>query len=83
MPNTAEWIEDTFFDRSLNWQGSTRDNAHAAAAYLAYQLERANGDVWMALAGYYQGAHSVETEGAGPTTPGYVEGVLRLVPRYQ
>lgn len=83
MPSTARWIEETIVGRPLDWRGSTRDNAHAAAAYLAYLLDRADGDVWLALAGYYQGAHSVDTEGAGPTTPAYVEGVLRLVPRYQ
>lgn len=83
MPSTARWIEETIVGRPLDWQGSTRDNAHAAAAYLAYLLDRADGDVWIALAGYYQGAHSVDTEGAGPTTPAYVEGVLRLLPRYQ
>lgn len=83
MPSTARWIEEAIVGRPLDWQDSTRDNAHAAAAYLAYLLDRADGDVWLALAGYYQGAHSVDTEGAGPTTPAYVEGVLRLVPRYQ
>jgi hypothetical protein len=83
LPTTARWIEETLVEEPLDWESSTRDNAHAAAAYLAYLLERSDGDVWMALAGYYQGAHSVDTQGAGTTTPAYVEGVLRLVPRYQ
>ncbi len=83
MPSTAEWIEDTLIERPLDWRTSTRDNAHAAAAYLAFLIDRADGDVWMGLAAYYQGRYSLATEGPGPTTHGYVTGVLRLVPQYQ
>lgn len=83
MPSTAVWIEEELLGVSLDWEGSTRDNARAAAAYLAYLLEQSNDDVWIALASYYQGAYSFRTSGPGPTTPAYVRGVLTLLPQFQ
>lgn len=83
LPSTAEWVQETLLEEERDWRGSARDNAYVAAAYLRFLLDRADGDVWWALAAYYQGWRGMELDGPVGATSGYVRSVLELVPRFQ
>lgn len=52
------------------------DNTEAGAAFLAWLLDRFDGDVRRALAAYFQGPTSVERDGVRPASVRYVQAVL-------
>ncbi|MCU1379980.1 MAG: putative lysozyme [Acidimicrobiales bacterium] len=58
-------------------------NIRMSARYLRWLLDRAGGDVRLALAGYYQGPASVRAVGAFPGTVTYVDSVLALRSRFR
>lgn len=58
-------------------------NIRMSARYLRFLLDRAGGDVRIALAGYYQGPGSVQAVGPQPGTVAYVDGVLALRSRFR
>jgi hypothetical protein len=68
---------------ATNWPYSLVDNTRVGAAFFAYLLRLANGDVAAALAGYYQGWTSVETEGRYEETQQYIDDVLALIERFR
>lgn len=75
MPETVEWMEEELLDTELD-ASNPDDNIRMSAAYLAWLLERTNGDASTALAGYYQGLRSVRSEGVFRESRQYVRGVL-------
>ncbi|MCU1376609.1 MAG: putative lysozyme [Actinomycetia bacterium] len=78
MPATVRFVRtDLIGDPSLDPR-VPEHNIRMSARYLRWLLERADGDVRTALAGYYQGPASVAAVGARPGTVAYVDGVLAL-----
>jgi soluble lytic murein transglycosylase-like protein len=57
-----------------NYEGNVR----AGVRYLRWQLDQSNGDVRLALAGYYQGARAVRERGLFEDTKQYVSVILKL-----
>jgi len=82
LPSTAEWVVEFLLGERLNWYFSAQDNARVGASFLRYLIDRADGDVWWALAAYYQGWGSIERFGAFEDTRQYVENVLSLAEEY-
>ena len=83
LPSTAEWVLEFLLGEDLNWYLSAHDNARVGASFLRYLIERADGDVWWAIAAYYQGWGSLEHFGAFDDTVQYVENVLFLASQYE
>ena len=53
-------------------------NVRAGVRYLRWQLDQFDGDVRLALAGYYQGARAVRDRGLFDDTKQYVAVILQL-----
>jgi hypothetical protein len=68
---------------ATNWPHSLVDNTRVGAAFFAYLLTLAHGDVAAALAGYYQGWTSVGTDGRFEETQQYIDDVLALIERFR
>lgn len=83
LPATADWVHERLLDQELDWRHSAAGNASMGAAYLRFLLDRAEGDVWLALAAYYQGWRGIEVYGPHEGTRAYVNSVLALVSSYQ
>lgn len=78
MPDTAAFIRDELIGVPTLDPADPVDNIRMSARYLRWLLSRVNGDVRLALAGYYQGPASVAAVGPQPGTVAYVDGVLAL-----
>ncbi len=59
MPVTAEWIATTLIGQPDLDRFDAEDNIRMSARYLEWLLERNDGDVRLALGGYFQGPTSV------------------------
>jgi soluble lytic murein transglycosylase-like protein len=76
LPETWEWV-DTLLLREVTPR--TYDgNIRAGIRYLRWQLDQFDGDVKLALAGYYQGARAVRERGLFQDTKQYVNVILQL-----
>ncbi len=76
LPETWEWV-DTMLLREPTPR--TYDgNVRAGVRYLRWQLDQFDGDVRLALAGYYQGARAVRERGLFDDTKQYVSVILQL-----
>jgi LysM repeat protein len=75
-PATASFVNQVLHPRGALDVHSASGNISIAALYLHYLLARTGGDESLAIAAYYQGLHSVETQGMLPTTHSYVAGIL-------
>jgi len=76
LPETWEWV-DTILLRQPTPR--TYDgNVRAGVRYLRWQLDQFDGDVKLALAGYYQGARAVRERGLFDDTKQYVSVILQL-----
>jgi soluble lytic murein transglycosylase-like protein len=76
LPETWEWV-----DTMLLRQPTPRTydgNVRAGVRYLRWQLDQFDGDVRLALAGYYQGARAVRERGLFEDTKQYVSVILQL-----
>jgi LysM repeat protein len=76
LPETWEWI-----DAMLLGEVTPRTydgNVRAGVRYLRWQLDQFDGDMRLALAGYYQGARAVRERGLFEDTKQYVAVVLQL-----
>jgi soluble lytic murein transglycosylase-like protein len=76
LPETWEWV-----DTMLLRQPTPRTydgNVRAGVRYLRWQLDQFDGDVRLALAGYYQGARAVRERGLFEDTKQYVNVILQL-----
>jgi N-acetylmuramoyl-L-alanine amidase len=83
MPGTVRFIRTELIGLESLDPRVPEHNIRMSARYLRWLLERANGDVRLALAGYYQGPASVRAVGALPSTVAYVNGVLALRGRFR
>jgi peptidoglycan hydrolase-like protein with peptidoglycan-binding domain len=76
LPETWQWV-DTMLLGELTPR--TYDgNVRAGVRYLRWQLDQFDGDVKLALAGYYQGARAVRERGLFEDTKQYVSVILQL-----
>jgi soluble lytic murein transglycosylase-like protein len=78
MPDTVRFIRSDLIGVGSLDPRVPEHNIRMSARYLRWLLERADGNVRVALAGYYQGPASVQTIGAQPGTVAYVDGVQAL-----
>jgi LysM repeat protein len=80
MPGTWQWVEQNLsgpLDPS-----SPADNVKAGSLYLRQLLHDTGGDERMAVAAYYQGLASVQSQGMLPETQRYVDNVMALRSRF-
>ena len=76
LPETWEWV-DTMLLGEITPR-SYDGNVRAGVRYLRWQLDQFDGDVKLALAGYYQGARAVRERGLFEDTKQYVSVILQL-----
>jgi soluble lytic murein transglycosylase-like protein len=81
MPETGRWLSDYVVHRKLRIHYAA-DNVTAGCALLSVLLRETNGDVRIAVAGYYQGLASVRQRGMYDDTKRYVANVLALRNRF-
>jgi len=76
LPETWEWVDTVLLGESTprTYDGNVR----AGVRYLRWQLDQFDGDVRLALAGYYQGARAVRDRGLFDDTKQYVAVILQL-----
>jgi LysM repeat protein len=76
LPETWEWVDTLLLGEVTprNYDGNVR----AGVRYLRWQLDEFDGDVRLALAGYYQGARAVRERGLFEDTKQYVSVILGL-----
>ena len=76
LPETWEWVDTLLLGEvtSRTYEGNIR----AGVRYLRWQLDQFDGDVKLALAGYYQGARAVRERGLFEDTKQYVSVILQL-----
>jgi soluble lytic murein transglycosylase-like protein len=76
LPETWEWVDAILIGRATprTYDG----NVQAGVRYLKWQLEYFDGDVDLALAGYYQGARAVRERGIFDDTKQYVSVIRQL-----
>ena len=81
MPGTWSWIQQNLASRQLD-PSSAADNVAAGSLYMKHLLDETGGDEATAIAGYYQGLSSVQTQGMLPETQRYVANVMALKSRF-
>jgi peptidoglycan hydrolase-like protein with peptidoglycan-binding domain/murein DD-endopeptidase MepM/ murein hydrolase activator NlpD len=76
LPETWEWVDTMLLGEVTprTYDGNVR----AGVRYLRWQLDQFDGDVRLALAGYYQGARAVRERGLFDDTKQYVSVILQL-----
>ena len=76
LPQTWEWVDAILLGEVTprTYDGNVR----AGIRYLRWQLDQFDGDVRLALAGYYQGARAVRERGLFDDTKQYVSVILQL-----
>jgi len=81
MPGTWSWVEDNLAGRAMD-PASPQENVRAGVMYLDQLIADSGGDETTAVAGYYQGAASVASQGMFPETERYVANVMALRSRF-
>jgi LysM repeat protein len=81
MPATGRWLSTYVVHRPLDIHKAT-DNVTAGVALLSVLLRETDGNVRVAVAGYYQGLASVRQRGMYDDTKRYVANVLALRNRF-
>jgi N-acetylmuramoyl-L-alanine amidase len=81
LPGTWDWIQQNLASRPLD-PNSAEDNVHAGVLYLDQLLRDTGGDESAAVAAYYQGLGSVQSNGMLPETQQYVNNVMALRGRF-
>ena len=76
LPETWEWVDTLLLGEVTprTYEGNVR----AGVRYLRWQLDQFDGNVKLALAGYYQGARAVRERGLFEDTKQYVAVILQL-----
>jgi LysM repeat protein len=76
LPETWDWVDTMLLGEATprTYDGNVR----AGVRYLRWQLDQFEGDVRLALAGYYQGARAVRERGLFDDTKQYVSVILQL-----
>ena len=77
MPATADWAGPALVGWETDYVNSAWDNIQTGVAFYAH-LYRESGSDYYALAGYYQGPYSVETQGLFDDTQAYVRNILEM-----
>jgi LysM repeat protein len=77
MPETAADAGPYLLGREMNTRYDVRDNITLGVAYLDH-LYGLTGDPYLALAAYYQGLYSVETDGVFGETDAYALNILSM-----
>jgi soluble lytic murein transglycosylase-like protein len=80
MPGTWQWVEQ-HLSGPLD-PSSPADNVKAGSLYLRQLLRDTGGNERMAVAAYYQGLGSVQSQGLLPETQRYVDNVMALRGRF-
>ena len=81
MPDTHAWLRDIIIRERLD-PTDPDDNIRMSARYLRWLLDRTGGNVRLALAGYYQGLHAVQTRGVLAESERYVANILAFRDRH-
>jgi len=81
MPGTAAFVSEELIGVPLD-PSVPEDNIRMSARYLRFLLSRVDGDVRLALAGYFQGPGSVAARGLIPASEQYVQVIQNLRPRF-
>lgn len=81
MPGTAEFVSEELIGVPLD-PNVPEENIRMSARYLRFLLSRVDGDVRLALAGYFQGPGSVAARGLLPASEQYVQVIQNLRPRF-
>ncbi|MEN3272092.1 MAG: hypothetical protein V7636_853 [Actinomycetota bacterium] len=81
LPSTATQVARDLIGVKLNPRVPD-DNIRLTARYLRWLIDRVNGNVDLAIAGYYQGPASVAAIGYLPSTVDYIAIVHGLRPRF-
>ncbi len=76
LPESWQWVDDALLGEVT--QRTYEGNIRAGVRLLRWQLDEFEGDVRLALAGYYQGARAVRERGLFEDTKQYVEVVQQL-----
>jgi LysM repeat protein len=76
LPETWSWVDTVLLGETT--PRSYDGNIRAGVRYLRWQLDQFDGDVRLALAGYYQGARAVRQRGLFDDTKQYVSVILGL-----
>ena len=76
LPQTWQWVDTILLGEAT--PRSYDGNVRAGVRYLRWQLDQFDGDVRLALAGYYQGARAVRERGLFDDTKQYVSVILQL-----
>ena len=76
LPETWEWVDTILI--GIVTPRTYDGNVRAGVRYLRWQLDQFDGDVKLALAGYYQGARAVRERGLFEDTKQYVSVILQL-----
>jgi soluble lytic murein transglycosylase-like protein len=76
LPETWQWVDTMLLGETTprTYEGNVR----AGVRYLRWQLDQFDGDVRLALAGYYQGARAVRERGLFDDTRQYVSVIQKL-----
>jgi soluble lytic murein transglycosylase-like protein len=76
LPETWQWVDTMLLGETTprTYEGNVR----AGVRYLRWQLDQFDGDVRLALAGYYQGARAVRERGLFDDTQQYVSVIQKL-----
>ena len=76
LPETWRWVDTMLLGETTprTYEGNVR----VGVRYLRWQLDQFDGDVELALAGYYQGARAVRERGLFEDTKQYVSVILQL-----
>jgi N-acetylmuramoyl-L-alanine amidase len=76
LPETWQWVDTLLLGEVTprTYEGNVR----AGVRYLRWQLDQFDGDVKLAVAGYYQGARAVRERGLFEDTKQYVSVILQL-----
>lgn len=77
MPDTGDWAGPALVGWETDYINSAWDNIQTGVAFYAHLYSLAGSDYY-ALAGYYQGPYSVETQGLFADTEAYVWNILEM-----
>jgi soluble lytic murein transglycosylase-like protein len=81
LPDTVDFLATSVLGERLDPR-DPESNIRMSARYLRWLLDRTDGDVPRALAGYYQGLRSVNERGVLPESTVYASTVLTIASRY-
>lgn len=76
MPDTGNWVVQYLLPDAADWAVNPTNNARVGGAFLSYLLTLTDGDVQLALGGYYQGLGNIGRYGYYQDTLSYISNVI-------